>query len=181
MTSCSVSSSSCRSRKACPTSTHSSSLSSGSLTTVNFNLPWHTATQGVTVCHMDVQKSKTTNNSTFPDWGRCLPAWCRGTAWVVLSVIHPHRSLREKDLRLTSEIYFFYKHLYKFTKYQRSPTSCEVVVNLLTLHRLAEGHGRFCGFQGNTQQPIFHVNTLHWLVQSNAWERLKCQRQYLHS
>ena len=38
MTSFPVRSSSCRSRKACPTSTHSSSSSIGSLTTVNFNL-----------------------------------------------------------------------------------------------------------------------------------------------
>lgn len=60
-------------------------------------------------------------------------------------------------------------------------TSCEVVVNLLPLCGLAEGHGCFCWLHRNTQESIFHINTLHWLVQRHMRGWLKCQGQDLDS
>ena len=114
-----VRSSSFRSRKACPTSTHSSSSSIGSLTTVNFNL---VKTNRQTHLHVGLwiekfhkietktyeftlnwrYKRKKNDDTTCPGWGQCPPTWCRDTAWVELTVNHPHKSLREqeRDLRV---------------------------------------------------------------------------------
>lgn len=91
---------------------------------------------------------------------------------------HPHRSLTDihKDLSLTQDNL-------RHKPPPRSPglTTCEVVVNLLPFCRLAEGHGCFGGFHGDAQEPIFHVNPLHRLVQGDVRGRLKGQGQNLDS